>query len=194
MYHHQIKTTVGRLSLKLNYITMNTDLFFYSIIEILISLILGIFLMYFTYRLLDKFVKRKYDISITNLSFSILSSSVLFSVAYLISGIKAPILTSLRLLSKDLEYDGSLILDGFKYTFLFLTIIIIAIGLIIFLSIQLYTRMTKEINEFKEIEANNVAVSIVLGIIVISISLLIKESLYLMLETFVPYPEIPRIN
>ena len=194
MYHHQIKTTVGRLSLNLNYITMNTDLFFYSIIEILISLILGIFLMYFTYRLLDKFVKRKYDISITNLSFSILSSSVLFSVAYLISGIKAPILTSLRLLSKDLEYDGSLILDGFKYTFLFLTIIIIAIGLIIFLSIQLYTRMTKEINEFKEIEANNVAVSIVLGIIVISISLLIKESLYLMLETFVPYPEIPRIN
>ena len=194
MYHHQIKTTVGRLSLKLNYITMNTDLFFFSLIEILISLILGIFLMYFTYRLLDKFVKRKYDISITNLSFSILSSSVLFSVAYLISGIKAPILTSLRLLSKDLEYDGSLILDGFKYTFLFLTIIIIAIGLIIFLSIQLYTRMTKEINEFKEIEANNVAVSIVLGIIVISISLLIKESLYLMLETFVPYPEIPRIN
>ena len=194
MYHHQIKTTVGRLSLNLNYITMNTDLFFYSIIEILISLILGIFLMYFTYRLLDKFVKRKYDISITNLSFSILSSSVLFSVAYLISGIKAPILTSLRLLSKDLEYDGSLILDGFKYTFLFLTIIIIAIGLIIFLSIQLYTRLTKEINEFKEIEANNVAVSIVLGIIVISISLLIKESLYLMLETFVPYPEIPRIN
>ena len=187
-------TRVGKLSLKLNYITMNTDLFFYSIIEILISLILGIFLMYFTYRLLDKFVKRKYDISITNLSFSILSSSVLFSVAYLISGIKAPILTSLRLLSKDLEYDGSLILDGFKYTFLFLTIIIIAIGLIIFLSIQLYTRMTKEINEFKEIEANNVAVSIVLGIIVISISLLIKDSLYLMLETFVPYPEIPRIN
>ena len=149
--------------------------------------------MYFTYRLLDKFVKRKYDISITNLSFSILSSSVLFSVAYLISGIKAPILSSLRLLSKDLEYDGSLILDGFKYTFLFLTIIIIAVGLIIFLSIQLYTRITKEINEFREIEANNVAVAIVLGIIVISISLLIKESLYLMLETFVPYPEIPRI-
>ena len=172
---------------------MDTNLFFYSIIEILISLILGIFLMYATYRLLDKFIKRKYDISITNLSFAILSSSVLFSVAYLISGIKAPILTSIRMLSNDLEYEGSLVLDGFKYTLLFLTIIIIAISLIIFLSIQLYTRMTKEINEFKEIEANNVAVAIVLGIIVISISLLIKESLYLMLETFVPYPDIPRI-
>ena len=65
--------------------------------------------------------------------------------------------------------------------------------MIIFLAIQLYTRMTKEINEFKEIEANNIAVAIVMGVIVISISLLIKESLYLMLETFVPYPEIPRI-
>ena len=172
---------------------MNTELFFYSIIEILISLVLGVFLIYITYRLLDKFIKRKYTISRTNLSFATFSSSVIFSVAYLISGIKAPILNSLRILSKDLEYEGSLILDGFKYSLLFLVIIIIAISLIIFLSIHLYTRMTKEINEFKEIEANNIAVGIILGIIVISISLLIKESVYLMLEAFVPYPEVPRI-
>jgi len=149
--------------------------------------------MFTIYRLLDKFIKKKYNISITNISFSIFSSSVLFSVAYLISGIKAPILNSLRMLSNNVEYEGSLVLDGFKYTLLFLSIIIIAISVIIFLAIQLYTRMTKEINEFKEIEANNIAVAIVMGVIVISISLLIKESLYLMLETFVPYPEIPRI-
>mgnify|MGYP006077062829 FL=1 len=143
--------------------------------------------------MLDRFIKKKYDIANDNLAFSVFSSSILFSVAYLISGIKAPILNSLRMLSNDGEYEGSLILDGFKYTSLFLIIILIAIGLVIYLSINLYTKMTKDVNEFNEIKANNVAVSLIMATIIISISILIKESLYLMLETFVPYPDLPKI-
>ena len=143
--------------------------------------------------MLDRFIKKKYDIANNNLAFSVFSSSILFSVAYLISGIKAPILNSLRMLSNDGEYEGSLILDGFKYTSLFLIIILIAIGLVIYLSINLYTKMTKDVNEFNEIKANNIAVSLIMATIIISISILIKESLYLMLETFVPYPDLPKI-
>jgi uncharacterized membrane protein YjfL (UPF0719 family) len=172
---------------------MNTNLFFYSLTEIIISLLFGIILLYSTYRMLDRFIKKKYDIANDNLAFSVFSSSILFSVAYLISGIKAPILNSLRMLSNDGEYEGSLILDGFKYTSLFLIIILIAIGLVIYLSINLYTKMTKDVNEFNEIKANNVAVSLIMATIIISISILIKESLYLMLETFVPYPDLPKI-
>ena len=97
------------------------------------------------------------------------------------------------MLSNDGDYEGSLILDGFKYTSLFLFIILIAIGLVIYLSINLYTKMTKDVNEFNEIKANNVAVSLIMATIIISISILIKESLYLMLETFVPYPDLPKI-
>ncbi len=172
---------------------MNTNLFFYSLTEIIISLLFGIILLYSTYRMLDRFIKKKYDIANDNLAFSVFSSSILFSVAYLISGIKAPILNSLRMLSNDGDYEGSLILDGFKYTSLFLVIILIAIGLVIYLSINLYTKMTKDVNEFNEIKANNVAVSLIMATIIISISILIKESLYLMLETFVPYPDLPKI-
>ena len=172
---------------------MNTNLFFYSLTEIIISLLFGIILLYSTYRMLDRFIKKKYDIANDNLAFSVFSSSILFSVAYLISGIKAPILNSLRMLSNDGDYEGSLILDGFKYTSLFLVIILIAIGLVIYLSINLYTKMTKDVNEFNEIKANNVAVSLIMATIIISISILIKESLYLMLETFVPYPDLTKI-
>jgi len=52
--------------------------------------------------------------------------------------------------------------------------------------------MTKNVNEFKEISKNNIAVSILTATIIISISLLVKESLYLLLESFVPYPDVPR--
>ena len=172
---------------------MNTELFYYAIAEIGISIFIGISLLFFTYKLIDKFIKRKFDIKLDNISYSIFSSSILFSVAYLISGIKAPILTSLRLISENPEYDGSLLLDGLKYTLLFLLIVVIAIGFINFLSVKLFTLMTKSINEFEEISKNNIAVSILTATIIIAISLLVKDSLYLLLESFVPYPEVPRI-
>ncbi len=172
---------------------MNTELFYYAIAEIGISIFIGISLLFFTYKLIDKFIKRKFDIKLDNISYSIFSSSILFSVAYLISGIKAPILTSLRLISENPKYDGTLLLDGLKYTLLFLLIVVIAIAFINFLSVKLFTLMTKSINEFEEISKNNIAVSILTATIIIAISLLVKDSLYLLLESFVPYPEVPRI-
>ena len=171
---------------------MNKELFFYSLIEISISLVLGVVLMYIFYRLLYFFLIKKYEISISNIAFSIYSSSILFSTAYLISGVKSPILNSLRMLRDNPEYTGSIVIDGLKYTFLFLIIMVITISIVIFLSVKLYTYMTREIDEFKEIKANNIAVAIIMATIIISVSVLIKESLYLMLETFVPYPEIRR--
>ena len=172
---------------------MNTEVFYYSIIEIVISLFFGVLLLYLTYKVIDKLVRRKLEISLDNISFSIFASSILFSVAYLISGIKSPILNSLKMLGDNPEYEGSLILDGFKYSGLFLSLMIISIGLVIFISIKLFTYMTANIDEFKEIQKNNIAVAILTATIVISISLLIKESLYLLLESFVPYPDIPNI-
>jgi len=97
------------------------------------------------------------------------------------------------MLTNNPDYDGLLVLDGLKYTGLFLTIIIITIALVIFISIKLFTYMTKSINEFQEIKKNNIAVAILTATIIISISLLVKESMYLLLETFVPYPELPKI-
>ena len=172
---------------------MNTELFYYAIAEIGISIFIGISLLFFTYKLIDKFIKRKFDIKLDNISYSIFSSSILFSVAYLISGMKAPILTSLRLISENPKYDGTLLLDGLKYTLLFLLIVVIAIAFINFFFFYLFTLMTKSINEFEEISKNNIAVSILTATIIISISLLVKDSLYLLLESFVPYPDIPRI-
>ena len=67
---------------------MNKDLFYYSIAEIGISIIIGITILFITYKIIEVLVKNKYEIKTSNLAFSIFSSSVLFSVAYLISGIK----------------------------------------------------------------------------------------------------------
>ena len=80
-----------------------------------------------------------------------------------------------------------------KYTGLFLGISVFIIWLINIISIYLFTIMTKDLDEFKEIKNNNIAVALITSIIVISISIMVKSSLYLILESFVPYPDIPTI-
>ena len=172
---------------------MNTQTFTLSLIEISISILFGVIILYLCYRFLDKLLKEKLKIKNDNISYSIFVSSILFSVAYLIEGIKSPILNSLKLLIDNPEYEGIIILDGLKYSILFITIIVITILVVIFLSIFLFTIMTKDIDELKEIKNNNIAIAIITATLIISISLLLKESVYLLLESFVPYPEIPRI-
>ena len=96
----------------------------------------------------------------------------------------------MRLLQDQVGYDGVLIIDVLKYSSLFLLVIIIAIAVVNVISISLFTLMTKDVKEFEEIKNNNIAVSIITAVVIISISILVKDSLYLILESFVPYPEV----
>jgi len=170
----------------------NNDLFYTSIIQLGISIFIGTIVLYSTYKLIDRFIRKKYEIEINNTAYGILCASILFSVAYLISDIKDPILNSVELIQRG-GNDVSVFLEGMKYTGLFLGISVFIIWLINVISIYLFTIMTKDIDEFKEIKDNNIAVALITSIIVISISIMIKSSLYLMLESFVPYPDIPTI-
>ena len=170
---------------------MNEKIFYYGLLELVISIIIGVLVLYISYRLVDKLIRKKYEIEISNTAYAIFCSAVLFSVAYLISGIKAPILNSVRMIQDQANYNGIILLDGLKYTGLFLIIILIVITIVNLLSIFLFTVMTKNVKEFEEIKKNNIAVSIITAVVIISISLLAKDSLYLILEAFVPYPEMP---
>ena len=170
---------------------MNEKIFKYGLLELGTSILIGLLVLYISYRVIDKLIRQKHGIKNTNTAYAIFCSGVLFSVAYLISGIKAPILNSVRMIQDQANYDGIILLDGFKYTGLFLAIILIVITIVNFLSIFLFTLMTKDIKEFEEIKNNNIAVSIITAVVIISISLLAKDSLYLILESFVPYPEMP---
>ena len=97
-------------------------------------------------------------------------------------------------LAVALDTTSSYLIDGLKYTFIFLLIIVITIALVNFISIKLFIVMTKNVSEFEEISKNNIAVSILTATIIICISLLVKDSVYLLIDSFVPYPETPRFN
>ena len=51
---------------------MNRELFFYSIAEIGISICVGVLILFFSYKIIDNFFKKKYNIEISNISFAVL--------------------------------------------------------------------------------------------------------------------------
>ena len=91
---------------------MNQSVFLYSLIELGVSIFLGVMLLYITFRILEKFVREKYKIELNNVAYSIFTSSVLFSVAFLVSGIKGPILNSLKLIQDQPGYDGIIVIGS----------------------------------------------------------------------------------
>jgi uncharacterized membrane protein YjfL (UPF0719 family) len=159
-----------------------------------ISILVGIIILYTAYKIVDKYIQKKYEMGNDNTAYAILCSSILFSVGYLFNGLNKVISNSIELIENQVNFDGSVFLESLKYSGVFIGISSIIIILVIIISINLFTLMTKEIDEFNEIKNNNIAVSIITSVIVISISLMIKDSLYLILDSLVPYPVIPNLN
>jgi uncharacterized membrane protein YjfL (UPF0719 family) len=54
----------------------------------------------------------------------------------------------------------------------------------------LFSVLTKGVNEFKEIKNNNISVAILVVAILISITLISKESIALLISSIIPYPEV----
>ena len=171
---------------------MNTKIFYYSLLEIGISVFVGVLVLYATFMLINKLLIKRYNIEHNNIAYGIFCSSILFSVSYLLSGIKTPILNAVKMLQSQVDYEGVILLDGMRYAGLFLVILLVFILLVHFISFTLFSFMTRGIKELTEIERNNIAVSLIVGVVIIAISIMVKDSLYLLLESFVPYPDVPK--
>ena len=171
----------------------NNELFFTSITQLIISIVIGTIVLYSSYKIIDRYIRNKHGINLNNTAYGILCASILFSVGYLITGVKDPIINSVELIQRNPDFTGSVFFEGLKYSGLFLAISVFVIWLINLLSIYLFTIMTKDVKEFEEIKNNNLAISLITAAIVISISIMVKPSLYLILESFVPYPDMPTI-
>jgi len=77
------------------------------------------------------------------------------------------------------QYSGLYLLIGFLAAFI--------INAAVFL---LFSLLTRGVNEFQAIKDNNVPVAIVVVATLISITLIVKESIALLISSLIPYPEV----
>lgn len=167
---------------------MNSKLFSLSLIEIILSLVITVVIIFVSYKILKTLFFKSHDVRGSNLSFTIFTSGIILSIGLILSEILPSITNVIRLASNQSETIELATIA--KYSGLYLLIGFFA-ALIINCSVFfLFSILTRGINEFKEIQENNLSVSILVVSILISITIIVKDSIALLISSMVPYPEV----
>jgi len=167
---------------------MNTHLFTLSLIEIILSLIITVIIIFSSYKILKWLFFRDADLRGDNLAFTIFTSGIVLSIGIILSEILPSITNIIRLSTTQNEtinvstivlYSGLYLLIGF--------VIAVFINASVFF---LFSVLTTGVNEFKEIKNNNISVAILVVTILISITIILKDSIALLISSLIPYPEV----
>ena len=167
---------------------MNTNLFILSLIEIVLSIIITVVIIFMTYKILKWLFFRDHDLRGDNLAFTIFTSGIVLSVGIILSEILPSITNIIRLSTTQTEaidistialYSGLYLLIGFVAS--------VFINASVFF---LFSMLTTGVNEFKEIKNNNISVAILIVAILISITIILKDSIALLISSLIPYPEV----
>jgi uncharacterized membrane protein YjfL (UPF0719 family) len=170
---------------------MNINIAILAGIQIASSLTTGLFILWVTYRGIQIFGEKYCSMKAeNNVAFSIFMAGVLFSVGLSMSAAIQPLVSAFRILS-NMNNDiptlvGLFVMYGGVYVLLaYLSSVVITV-----LGIYIYINLTP-LDEFEEIRKNNVGVALVLTAIIVVLNLMSKSGVGLLLESLVPYPQLP---
>ena len=167
---------------------MNTQLFGLALLEIILTITISVIVFYISYKILKLLFFKNEDLGGDNLAFSIFTSGILLSIGLILSEILPSISNVIRLSATQSEAIDAFQIAKYSGLYLFIGFIIaIIINGSVFL---LFSVLTKNINEFKEIQRNNIAVAILVVSILISITIIAKDSIALLISSLIPYPEV----
>lgn len=169
---------------------MNTKLIYLAFAQLVLALVLAILVTFFSYKIFRYFLVKRYQIKLDNFAFALLSSSILFSVGYIISGTLQPAMNVIRILGQQTQNNMTLFLESARYISLFVGIGFVISSITTLLGLFIFTQLTLRVNEFEEISKDNKAVGLITGVIIIVIAMFVKDSTVLLLESFIPYPKL----
>jgi uncharacterized membrane protein YjfL (UPF0719 family) len=170
---------------------MNSNLLFLSTIHLILSIFIGVMVLYLSYYFtLKVFQKKQYEIDKSNFAFGIFMSSILLSVGIIVSTAYAPSMSLIQLLQKSAADKTELFIEFSKYFLMFLGIALVVSFIIVVVSVRLYNLLTKNIKELKEISENNMSIALITGVMIIVVALFAKDSVGMIIESLLPYPEV----
>ncbi len=166
---------------------MQTKLLTLAFIEIALAIIISVLILFISFKILQKVFFKNMSLRENNLAFSIFTAGIMLSIGFILGEIIPSITNIIRLsisgqneisMGTIIQYSGIYLFIGFIFS--------IVINAAVFF---LFSALTKGINEFKEIQNNNIATSIIVTSTLISITLIAKNSIGLLISALIPYPE-----
>ena len=167
-----------------------------GIATLLFSLIVGVFSLYLGFKfftVLTKDIDEEAEIKENNIAVAIMAGSFIFSVGNVLRTTIDPMIHSLF----------NALTGGYSLGFFFLNLgamllqfsIALTVGtLILWLGVRIFMNLNHGVKEFEEIRKNNIAVAIITGAIIITLSLFIAVGLEKLLQVIVITPGIGNAN
>lgn len=171
---------------------MNYKVLTLGLIELALSIVVGICILWATYKIIKYLVAPTMEIKPTNTAFAIFASAILLSVGLIMAESITPVMNAYRV---EVQQSKSIQLAAFHFIkilgwYVFIGLVIA--GIINTVGIWLYNLLTPEVDEITEIRNGNMATAIITAVIIIVITLMAKNSLSIIFESFIAYPDTPR--
>lgn len=172
---------------------MNMFVIVIGFIELILSLLLCVFILFITFKFLH-FINKKIDdikeLKNNNYSVALYNASILFSVTWVAKSSIRSAVSSLTLLLRN---PNAIFSDVLKTAGVISLQIIISLSIAfagVYFGMLLFTKLTKNIDEFTLIKNNNIAIAIIVSTIIIIIALFIEPSVKTIVQGLIPYPSI----
>ena len=176
---------------------MNLILLITGLVQIALSMVVGVFLIYFAsmiFRKLISGINETEELRQNNVSVAVLNGSIVLA---LILVVKQSIDSAITIFSNTLRNPHADFSTYIESALIMIGHIILG-GVIaftaIYFALRIFMWLTKDLDELKEIKASNTAVGILLGIIIVSIALLLQPGIVTVLDSLIPFPPVSLID
>lgn len=164
-----------------------------GLLQILLSLIIGVVFIYSVFKIFSKLtgsIKDSQELKNNNIAVALLDGSIIFSVIIMVKGSleSAVIVLGNTMRNPDATAGsytevagiilGHIVLSG---VFAFFSV---------YFALRFFMWLTKELDELQEIKNNNIAVGIVIGVVIIAMALLLQTGVSTLLDSLIPFPQI----
>ncbi len=176
---------------------MDIILLITGIVQVFLSLIIAITLVYLASKIFRKLISginETEELKKNNVAVAILNGSIVLA---LILVVKKSIESSVTIFGNTLRNPNT-VYSNYLQTGLIMIGHILLGGIIAFAAIytalQIFIRLTGDLDELKEIKESNTAVGILLGIIIVSMALLLQPGVDTILNSLIPFPPVSLID
>ncbi|MBN1532938.1 MAG: DUF350 domain-containing protein [Spirochaetes bacterium] len=182
--------------------TTQLDVLIYGLVYVAVSLVMGtltLFVFFKAFNALTRGINDIQEIRENNVSVALVNAAMVFSVALFISEAAEAAMEAFKNTIFNyavvISFPGKLAIYGIMLAHFVLAAAISFV--ILWISIVMFLRLTRTIDEFAEIKKNNQAVGIFLSVFIISMALILKPGVGKVLRGLIPFPQVsssPRVS
>jgi uncharacterized membrane protein YjfL (UPF0719 family) len=162
------------------------------ILQVLIAFGAGLSALFLLYRVLDRMMKRNFEVTEPNHAYAIFQAGILLSGSLILSSVMNAAMNAIRFLNQgDATMTGFMVSLGYLVLFIAIGLgfTLLSIGAGVFAFFQL-TR----IDEWQQIKANNIPTALISAAFILGLSLILDDYVGQLCEALVPYPKVLQIR